>query len=1039
MASSGASLEEDLKELMASIDKLPASCLTGRRDGPLATYLTPGISTSDKDPKPIFPSSSEGVYHSFNKEWERVFQIRPNNPAEKVASLVCRGKHGLILAHAWAEHYAPRVNESERVLVQLRVQRLIALIKEVSMKGFAVKKNTSREAPDSDVEADMDIAEGAEEPTKRKKKDSNSGSTMKKSKKTNKNGADDAPGNEDGADDGKEDAPKKRKRADKKSTVKAKKKAKLATGNTSEKSKAPTTTKSSRKVSSESSSESSDTDSPSSEEETAEHRASVKLTWALSQYSGPKKAARGKELLWKFTCRYCPKFRTCPRSEGVEKWADEIQKIKTTSNFITHAEECDRRPPAQSWEEYQVARERERKGLPVLPPSSGPSPYEVERGMMASFIQRGLDNPAKVVTNRSYRKNLVEAIVQDDLAYSFAEGGASLTLLTHLVPRGVKARIPHQTVRRDIGTLHGVLTRKLNKLIKDNDSKFSIASDIVTTKNMVYAFCGVVVTFIDADWTLREYVLNLIPLDGDHSGKTVGRLVFKDLKQRKIAGNLMGSAADNASSNGPLNRTIAKKCAKLNSDTASARNIQIGCGGHVSNIVAQGITGSLGMTPTLGTVDMYEESRKFPLVYDPNMDPAVMAEMELMAKETNEKGKGGDSGSDVEVVDVEGDVSTSDSSESEDEWVDEDAIEIHTVAVHILRSEIRRKKARRLIRSKVQRESRHLVFVRSMKVRWNTTLAELERAQLLQPAFDAYVSELPNDLTGKARTVALARKKKWEMSSADWEFVEKLVSALQVLKLVTLEFSKKTVPTICKILPLYKLMESTLTDKATEYEDDEPDLSAALRAGAELATKYISKALFGDFPLLGAVLHPAVRLSFFESKQWDAEIPVRAKRTLIAIVKKYAKASHRPVARTITAATTLDKCTPTTSVFAMAMALQDKSEVSTAVSGDGRDEVDLYFGNISPVAHDFDDPLGWWKQNQGTLKYMARVARDILAIPGVSVSVERLFSSVKRTLTDSRSSMTAETACVDIVTKEWLKSGLGEGINYMDFVNTHDD
>ncbi|KAF7370112.1 Reverse transcriptase-RNase H-integrase [Mycena sanguinolenta] len=935
MASSGTSLEEDLKELMASIDKLPASCLTGRRDGPLATYLTPGISTSDKDPKPIFPSSSEGAYHSFNKEWERVFQLRPNNPAEKVASLVCRGKHGLILAHAWAEHYAPRVNESERVLVQLRVQRLIALIKEVSMKGFAVKKNASCEAPDSDIEADMDIAEGAEEPTKRKKKDSNSGSTMKKSKKTNKNGADDAPGNEDGADDGKEDAPKKRKRADKKSTVKAKKKAKLATGNTSEKSKAPTTTKSSRKVSSESSSESSDTDSPSSEEETAEHRASVKLTWALSQYSGPKKAARGKELLWKFTCRYCPKFRTCPRSEGVEKWADEIQKIKTTSNFITHAEECDRRPPAQSWEEYQVAREREHKGLPVLPPSSGPSPYEVERGMMASFIQRGLDNPAKVVTNRSYRKHLVEAIVQDDLTYSFAEGGASLTLLTHLVPRGVKARIPHQTVQRNIGTLHGVLTRKLNKLIKDNDSKFSIASDIVTTKNMVYAFCGVVVTFIDADWTLREYVLNLIPLDGDHSGKTVGQLVFKDLKQRKIAGNLMGSAADNASSNGPLNRTIAKKCAKLNSDTASARNIQIGCGGHVSNIVAQGITGSLGMTPTLGTVDMYEESHKFPLVYDPNMDPAVMAEMELMAKETNEKGKGGDSGSDVEVVDVEGDVSTSDSSESEDEWVDEDAIE--------------------------------------------------------------------------------------------------------VLKLVTLEFSKKTVPTICKILPLYKLMESTLTDKATEYEDDEPDLSAALRAGAELTTKYISKALFGDFPLLGAILHPAVRLSFFESKQWDAEIPVRTKRTLIAIVKKYAKASHRPVARTITAATTLDKCTPTTSVFAMAMALQDKSEVSTAVSGDGCDEVDLYFGNISPVAHDFDDPLGWWKQNQGTLKYMACVVRDILAIPSVSISIERLFSSVKRTLTDSCSSMIAETACVDIVTKEWLKSGLGEGINYMDFVNTHDD
>lgn len=68
---------------------------------------------------------------------------------------------------------------------------------------------------------------------------------------------------------------------------------------------------------------------------------------------------------------------------------------------------------------------------------------------------------------------------------------------------------------------------------------------------------------------------------------------------------------------------------------------------------------------------------------------------------------------------------------------------------------------------------------------------------------------------------------------------------------------------------------------------------------------------------------------------------------------------------------------------------------------------------------------------------MARVARDILAIPGVSISVERLFSSVKHTLSDARSSMTAETAAVDIVTKEWLKSGLAEDVDYMKFINAH--
>jgi hypothetical protein len=47
-------------------------------------------------------------------------------------------------------------------------------------------------------------------------------------------------------------------------------------------------------------------------------------------------------------------------------------------------------------------------------------------------------------------------------------------------------------------------------------------------------------------------------------------------------------------------------------------------------------------------------------------------------------------------------------------------------------------------------------------------------------------------------------------------------------------------------------MEVTLTALATKHKEDEPTLSAALLAGAAVATKYISNALFGDYVLLGA-------------------------------------------------------------------------------------------------------------------------------------------------------------------------------------------
>ncbi|KAJ7930301.1 hypothetical protein B0H13DRAFT_1858931 [Mycena leptocephala] len=76
----------------------------------------------------------------------------------------------------------------------------------------------------------------------------------------------------------------------------------------------------------------------------------------------------------------------------------------------------------------------------------------------------------------------------------------------------------------------------------------------------------------------------------------------------------------------------------------------------------------------------------------------------------------------------------------------------------------------------------------------------------------------------------------------DWEFVDKLVKALEV----------------------------TLTDSAKNHEDDEPVLSAALLAGAAVATTFINKALVGDYILLGAVLHPAVCIAFFQARgRWS--------------------------------------------------------------------------------------------------------------------------------------------------------------------------
>jgi hypothetical protein len=112
-----------------------------------------------------------------------------------------------------------------------------------------------------------------------------------------------------------------------------------------------------------------------------------------------------------------------------------------------------------------------------------------------------------------------------------------------------------------------------------------------------------------------------------------------------------------------------------------------------------------------------------------------------------------------------------------------------------------------------------------------------------------------------------------------------------------------------------------------------------------------------SFPHCSIALHPAIRVDYFKSDQWDTIVAVRAKSLLTDIVKKYAQEHARIISAP---APKPAASSSSTSVLARAMALGGTSRTKTAVA-DGKAELNLYLGDISPVAEDFDDPLAWWK------------------------------------------------------------------------------
>ncbi|KAJ7491842.1 hypothetical protein B0H11DRAFT_2008061 [Mycena galericulata] len=263
-------LDVDLKTLLNAIKSLPDSTQNGRRDGPLGKHLTPDL-TKDDNPQPVFPTHEDGPYYVFNMRWERVFQKQPGDPDNKLEKLVShgRGKHGLLLAHAWAEHYAGVVKSDERDLIQLRVQTLLSFITK-TVNVTAMGSTVIPEDSDHVVDGENDSADDENEGQTKKRKKAASGQKASQRKKPKKTVAEDGD----------------------KARAKPKPKPKTAS-------------KAQKKAPEKSSSEDSESSSESSEDETVEGRASTKLTWSFSQYGKPKPVESKGKPVWRFNCRYC--------------------------------------------------------------------------------------------------------------------------------------------------------------------------------------------------------------------------------------------------------------------------------------------------------------------------------------------------------------------------------------------------------------------------------------------------------------------------------------------------------------------------------------------------------------------------------------------------------------------------------------------------------------------------------------------------------------------------------------------------------------
>src|SRR4030095_2140389 len=117
------------------------------------------------------------------------------------------------------------------------------------------------------------------------------------------------------------------------------------------------------------------------------------------------------------------------------------------------------------------------------------------------------------------------------------------------------------TVKRDAMKRHHEQERGVGERLRNAGGKISVTLDCWTSPNNT-AFLGITAHYIDNDWALQSFLLDFVPLPGDHTGENLCEAFVGVCERRGILDKLQGVTTDNASNIGSLLTCLRKACRK---------------------------------------------------------------------------------------------------------------------------------------------------------------------------------------------------------------------------------------------------------------------------------------------------------------------------------------------------------------------------------------------------------------------------------------------------------------------------------------------
>ncbi|KAL6569639.1 hypothetical protein OROMI_014153 [Orobanche minor] len=341
-------------------------------------------------------------------------------------------------------------------------------------------------------------------------------------------------------------------------------------------------------------------------------------------------------------------------------------------------------------------------------------------------------------------------------------------------------------------------------------------------------------------------------------------------------------------------------------------------------------------------------------------------------------------------------------------------------AVRFVRKSDKRKDILKKHAERVMIETKGFVIL-DLPTRWNSTFLMLSSALKFQKAFDRMGEE-----DRKIKCVMPSRE--------DWTNAEIFATFLQPFYEVTLRVCCSNTPTInntfADLLILHNLLQ--------KYKVH-PQLLHITPPMEEKYNKY-----WGEFDqmnyyiFVGLVLDPRNKIPkledylelVFESEGVDAQKLECKVGELVQMVRSFMERLYRDYEKEFGDNGTHDEVESSSQVEDLSLPkmtkfeakLKDKELKRRKDANMINNDFDRYVKD--PIEFDDEDfdLLSWWKKF-GTPKYplLARVARDVLAIPVSTISSESSFSTSGRIISPHRCSLRPRTVQALICTQSWLR------------------